>query len=206
MPQVTQGIRSVLSIPSVYRLFGQLIGGPSGRKRFVTDHIRPKQGDRILDIGCGPGVLVPYLPAVEYVGFDASAEYIQAAQEQYGDRATFYCQQVSAETLIEHSQFDLVLAVGVLHHLDDAEALQLCYLAEAALKPGGRFITFDGCYLSGQSSLARYLLSRDRGQNVRDQDGYTKIVSQVFSKDVVVSIRHDLLRIPYTHIILECIK
>ena len=54
--------------------------------------------------------------------------------------------------------------------------------------------------------MAHYLLSRDLGQNVRDQDGYTKIVSQVFSKDVVVSIRHDLLRVPYTHIILECIK
>ena len=206
MPQVTQGIRSVLSIPSVYRLFGQLIGGHSGRKRCVSDHIRPQKGDRILDIGCEPGVLVPYLPAVEYVGFDASEKYIQAAQAQYGDRATFYCQQVSAETISEQSQFDLVLAVGILHHLNDAETLQLCHLAEAALKPGGRLITFDGCYLPGQSPIAHYLLTRDRGQNVRDQEGYTKLASQVFSKDVVVSIRHDLLRIPYTHIILECTK
>ena len=85
-------------------------------------------------------------------------------------------------------------------------ALQLCCLAEAALKPGGRFIIFDGCYLPSQSHIARYLLSRDRGQNVRDREGYTKIVSQVFSKDIVVSIRHDLLRIPHTHIILECTK
>ena len=206
MPQITQGIRSVLSIPAVYSLFGQLMGGASGRKKFVEDYIRPQQGDRILDIGCGPGVLVPYLPKVDYVGFDVSEDYIQAAQAQYGDRATFYCNQVSAETITEHSQFDLVLAVGVLHHLDDAEALQLCCLAEAALKPGGRFITFDGCYLPSQSHIARYLLSRDRGQNVRDREGYTKIVSQVFSKDIVVGIRHDLLRIPYTHIILECTK
>ena len=123
MPQVNQGIRSVLSIPNAYRLFGQLIGGASGRRRFVADHIRPQQGDRILDIGCGPGVLVPYLPKVDYVGFDASEDYIQAAQAQYGDRATFYCNQVSAETITEHSQFDLVLAVGVLHHLDNATRL-----------------------------------------------------------------------------------
>ena len=112
---------------------------------------------------------------------------------------------MSAEIITEQSQFDLVLAVGVLHHLNDAEALQLCKLAEAALKPGGRFITFDGCYLSGQSPIAHYLLTRDRGQNVRDQEGYTKLVSQVLTKNVV-SIRHDLLRIPYTHIILECTR
>ena len=122
-------------------------------------------------------MLLPCLSIVNYVCFDARKEYIQAAQEQYDDRATFYCNQVSAETTTEHSQFDLVLAVGVLHHLDDAEALQLCCLAEAALKPGGRFITFDGCYLPSQSHIARYLLSRDRGQNVRDREGYTKIVS-----------------------------
>lgn len=206
MSQVTQGIRSVLSIPAVYRLFGQLIGGGSGRKKLVNDYICPQQDDCILNIGCGLDVLVPYLPAVDYIGFDASEDYIQAAQAQYGDHARFYCKQVSAETISEQSQFDLVLAVGVLHHLDDAEALQLCYLAQAALKPGRRFITFDDCYLPEQSPIAHYLLTRDRGQNVRDQAGYTKIVSQVFSKDIVVRIRHDLLRIPYTHIILECTK
>ena len=206
MPQITQGIRSVLSIPAVYSLFGQLMGGTSGRKKFVEDYIRPQQGDRVLDIGCGPGTIFPYLPNVEYVGFDASEEYIQAAQEQYGDRATFYCNQISTETLTDPCYFDLALAVGVLHHLSDMEVLQLCQIAQAALKPGGRFITIDGCYVSGQSHIARYLLSRDRGQNVRDREGYTKIVSQVFSKDIVVSIRHDLLRIPYTHIILECTR
>lgn len=206
MPQTTQGIRSILSIPTIYDLFGWIIGGPDGRRAFTKAYLSVQQGDRILDIGCGPGAMFPYLPNVEYVGFDASEDYIRAAQEQYGDRATFYCKQVSAETLTQPGYFDLVLAIGVLHHLSDLEALQLCHLAQTALKPGGRFVTLDGCYVSGQSAIARYLLASDRGQNVRDREGYTKIVSQVFSKDVVVNIRHDLLRIPYTHIILECTK
>jgi len=206
MPQATQGIRSILSIPTIYDLFGWIIGGSDGRRAFTKAYLSLQQGDRVLDIGCGPGAMFPYLPNVEYVGFDASEEYIQAAQEKYGDRATFYCKQVSAETLTYPCYFDFVLAIGVLHHLSDAEASQLCQLAQAALKPGGRFVTLDGCYVAGQSPIARYLLSRDRGQNVRDQEGYTKLVSQVFTKNVAVSIRHDLLRIPYTHIILECTK
>ena len=205
MPQITQGIRSVLSIPTVYNLFGWVIGDSFGRRVFVNDYLHLQGGDRVLDIGCGPGAMFPYLPNVEYVGFDASEEYIQAAQARYGDRATFYCNQVSAETLTYPSYFDLVLAIGVLHHLSDVEALQLCQLAEAALKPGGRFITLDGCYFPGQSPIAHYFLSRDRGQNVRNQDGYLKISQEVFP-DVVSSIHHNLLRIPYTHISLECRK
>ncbi|MGA7936740.1 MAG: class I SAM-dependent methyltransferase [Kovacikia sp.] len=206
MPQITQGIRSVLSIPDIYSLFGQMIGGASGRKIFVREYIRPKRGDRMLDIGCGPGDIVPYLTeSVEYLGFDASQEYIESARKRFGDRATFICEPVSTKTLEQQSYFDIVLAVGILHHLDDAEALQLFHLAKAALKPGGRLITLDGVYIDKQSFCARYIISKDRGQNVRTKAEYLAIATQVFS-EITVSIRHDMLRIPYTHLILECIR
>ena len=203
MPQITQGIRSILSIPAIYSLFGVLIGGSSWRTTFVKEYVCPKFGDRILDIGCGPGDIFPYLPKVEYVGCDLSQKYIEAALTRFGDRATFICRKVSATTLEKYSSFDIVLAVGILHHLDDAEALQLFCLAQAALKPGGRLVTFDGVFVANQSPCARYIISKDRGQNVRTKEGYLSIASQVFS-NIVVNIRHDLLRIPYTHIILEC--
>ncbi len=214
MPQITKGIRSVLSIPAIYSLFGLIIGGSSSYKIFVKEYVRPKRGDRILDIGCGPGDIVPYLPGVEYLGFDASQEYIKAARERFGEGhlanrprhpVTFICDQVSTTTLKERSSFDIVLAVGILHHLDDGEALQLFHLAQAALKPGGRLITLDGVFVQKQSPCARYIISKDRGQNVRTQQGYLQLASQVFST-ITTSIRHDLLRIPYTHIILECMK
>ena len=96
-------------------------------------------------------------------------------------------------------------AIGVLHHLDDADAVRLFELASAALKPGGRLITYDGCFVKDQSSLAKWFISRDRGQYVRDADGYVSLASQVFTH-VRVSIRHDMMRIPYTRIILECQK
>jgi hypothetical protein len=90
-----------------------------------------------------------------------------------------------------------------LHHLADDEALALLRLARAALKPGGRFVTFDGCLVDGQSAFARFLLRRDRGRFVRHRDDYLRLASRVFP-NVTASVRHDLLRLPYTHIILEC--
>jgi len=205
MSQITKGIRSFLSLPIVYSLFGNLIGGDFGRRTLVNEYIQPKTGDRILDIGCGPADLISFMPKVEYIGFDLSQDYINSAQNKYGYRASFFCEEVNLVNLQKKDYFDIVLAIGVLHHLDDSEALKLFELAKAALKPKGRLITFDGVYTKNQSSIARWIISKDRGQNVRTKEGYLNLASVQFL-DIATHIRHDLLRIPYTHIILECIK
>ena len=202
MSGILESARSVLAIPAIYRLWNLIARGVAEAK-FVKEYVRPRPGNRILDIGCGPGDIVPYLPDLEYVGFDESESYIRTARAKYGHRATFICERVRSHTLKEQSSFDIVLAVGVLHHLDDNESLKLFELAWAALKPGGRLVTYDGCFVPDQSYLARFFISRDRGRHVRTREEYLNLALNVFSH-VDVSIRHDIMRIPYTIIILEC--
>jgi SAM-dependent methyltransferase len=196
-------LHRLLSLPRLYSGFADLAGG-TARATYARQYIRAGRADRILDIGCGPGDILAYLPAdVHYTGFDADASYIAAARRRFGVRGEFFCRPVTPELLQEFADFDLVLANGVLHHLDDGDAGALFEIARAALKPGGRLITLDGCYVPGQSPIARYLLGRDRGRFVRDQIGYTALAERVFPV-VTAHIRHDLMRIPYTHVILEC--
>jgi SAM-dependent methyltransferase len=201
--EVTAGVRSVLSLPGAYRWFWKAIGGPGYIKRYVEEYVKPQSGCRILDIGCGPGTVVPYLGDIEYTGFDSSAEYIEAARRQF-PRLTFVCARVS-EYRPRQEHFDVALALGVVHHLDDAEAQHLFQLAHDALRPGGELVTLDGVFAPRQSPVARYLARHDRGKFVRNQHGYVQIASRVFPT-VKDTIRHDLLRIPYTHIILECVR
>jgi cyclopropane fatty-acyl-phospholipid synthase-like methyltransferase len=120
-------------------------------------------------------------------------------------RLQFVCERVSQFSLAQQQSFDAVLAFGVVHHLDDQEARQLFQVAHDALKLGGKLVTVDGVWTDDQSRAARWLLARDRGEYIRNQAGYVKIASQVFA-NVRASVRHDLIRIPYSHLILECVR
>ena len=55
MAQRTSGLRSVLSLPAAYQLFTRIVGSPAVWHEFIDNHVRSKAGDRVLDIGCGPG-------------------------------------------------------------------------------------------------------------------------------------------------------
>jgi SAM-dependent methyltransferase len=200
-------MRLLLEKPFVYQLFSLMVGAKHSRSVYVNNFVKPEAGDKILDIGCGPADILDHLPKVDYYGFDISPSYIDAAIARHGENGHFYCERVSeAKAFIEQANtFDIALATGVLHHLDDAEATGLFEIAKRALAPGGRLVTFDGAYVDGQSRIARYFLSRDRGQYVRSPEAYAALASRVFGK-VDVSIHHNLLRIPYTHVILECAR
>lgn len=196
-------LRKALNLAGVYTSFQRMVGGDV-RERFVSDFLRPLATDRMLDIGCGPGDILSYLPdAIDYVGFDLSEKYINSARRRYTDRGQFHCQRVSASDVKQFGTFDIVLAHGVVHHLDDAEAGHLFELAAAALAPGGRLVTFDGCFVEKQSRIARRMLAWDRGKFVRCQPEYESLAQRSFAS-VEAEVRHDLLRIPYTHLIMQC--
>ncbi len=195
-------LRSILALPVAYRLFGRLVGG-GARATFVRDYLRPQPGDRVLDLGCGPGDLLAALPPCEYVGVDLDPNYVAAAQARYGDRGTFRCEPAEAVVEVEPASFDLVVMTGLLHHLDDDQAAAVLAVARKALRPGGRLVTLDGCFVPGQSRLARWMLRRDRGKFVRDQRAYLRLAEAAFPA-VAPHVRHDLMRVGYTHLILVC--
>jgi len=200
--QITSGIRSILSIPFAYSLYQKIV---FPRDKLIRDYIKPYPGQKVLDIGCGTGNILKYLPEADYLGIDSSYEYIQTAKKQHNrTRASFQHVGIHNIALDEVKHFDIALAIGVLHHISDEEALSLFKTAQNALKPGGRLIAVEPCYVDDQSFLAKWIISKDRGQNVKDKNGYNQLASQIFNK-LNIDIRHDLLRIPYTLAIIECI-
>ena len=204
MSQVNVGIRAFFEKPLFYDLFQYLVGGTKARERCIREFVRPQSHMSILDIGCGTGAILQYLPrTIKYYGIDISQNYINQAKRRYGDRGTFICSDLNeVESL---PKFDLILAMGVLHHLENDEVLKLFQVAQASMDRHSRLITLDGCFIENQSLLARLILKCDRGQNVRRVDGYHSLAERVFSK-VKHTVLHDMLNLPTTILIMECLN
>ena len=206
MAQITSGLRAIFSHPAIYNLAQRMVGAKKARRQLIQDYFPAMQGLRMLDIGCGTAEILHHLPEdMSYDGFDASEAYIAQANAQFGHRANFRAELVKQATLDDLPPFDLILAFGLLHHLDDTEASILFDLAYAALKPGGKVVTIDPVFTDQQPRLAHWLISKDRGQNIRTPETYVQLVQSPFDH-VLPTVRHDMLHMPYSHLILECEK
>jgi len=74
-----------------------------------------------------------------------------------------------------------------------------------ALKKGGRFVSLDACWVPNQGRLSRYIMSKDRGQNVRTEQAYRHLAEDVF-QNVTSFVDMKPMRIPYVTVVLECEK
>src|SRR4051794_37628381 len=100
------GVRSLLAIPAVYRLFTNRVIGRWRLDRTTVGFLAAGPGARVLDIGCGPGDFLRHLPGVEYHGTDLSPKYIAAARRRWGDHGTFRCEAVAETVVRDPHSFD----------------------------------------------------------------------------------------------------
>lgn len=100
-----------------------------------------KEGDRVLDSGCGDGRVLKILRErkVDYYGIDFSEELLKIARKNFPE-GKFYLGNVLSLPFPE-SFFDKILSISVLHHIPSKE-FRMRYLTESwrVLRPGGLLI------------------------------------------------------------------
>ncbi len=103
--------------------------------------LAPTQGDHILDIGSGQGVLSTYIAATgaTYTGIDASPRLLEIARRRHHKHGRFLAgdaRNLSAMVGLHPAEFDAVTFLLSIQDMDPLE--EVVASAAWALKPGGR--------------------------------------------------------------------
>jgi SAM-dependent methyltransferase len=114
----------------------------------VLELLDPQPGERILDLGCGDGVLTEKLASLgcQVVGVDSSAAQVAAAQARGLDARV-----VDARELPFEAEFDAVFSNAALHWIRPPDSVIAGVWR--ALEPGGHFVG----ELGGAGNIAQVL-------------------------------------------------
>ncbi len=107
----------------------------------LVELLNPQPGERILDIGCGPGQLTAQIAesGAEVVGLDSSPAMIGQARQNF-PKLSFVLE--NAATMTYAGEFDALFSNAALHWVLDAEAAARAM--NRALRKGGRLVAEFG--------------------------------------------------------------
>jgi len=208
--ETANGLKSFLRVSRLYEQFQDLAGTRNLRRWLADRYCRFEGAEKVVDMGCGPGGMLDYLPrGINYVGFDLNEKYIKTARQAYGARGTFLVG--SATEFFQNpdphlNNADLVLCIGLLHHLDDNEVIRALELSKSIINPAGRLVCIEPTFLIHQRRFSKWMMSKDRGQHVREEHMWKDLVSKVFNTFSTNIATGLITRVPYIHIVIECSK
>jgi trans-aconitate 2-methyltransferase len=107
----------------------------------LVELLAPQAAERILDVGCGTGVLTAEIArsGAETLGVDHSEEMISRARKKF---PALNFEALDATQLRFNAEFDAVFSNAALHWIPEAE--QVIDGVARALKSGGRFVAEFG--------------------------------------------------------------
>ena len=142
MSQLQFDERAAREIEALYQ-----IGDARRRREIVQAVLAPAPGERILDVGCGPGFYCVELAAAVgetgwVTGVDGSAAMLALASRRCAGHGNVELLEAEATALpVAAASFDAALTVQVIEYVAQPE-LALGEL-HRALRPGGRVLVWD---------------------------------------------------------------
>jgi SAM-dependent methyltransferase len=184
--------------------FGFMNWGPRGIAPFlevVRTELPLQAGERVLDFGCGRGLLSSLFDPDSYLGIDIVPGLVTYAQGRHASHA--YAVMNGTTLALRDGQFDAVLIFGVLHHLTDDQALTALQEIRRVLKPGGRLLVVEPIpVVSRWNIVSRILKGLDLGDFIRPYEAWSSLIGNTFS---VKQCRHQRIALNDL-VILECFR
>jgi len=144
------------------------------RAKKVARHIPPKS--KVLDVGCGAGLLIQYLPATcSYVGVDQDVAAIEANRRLFPRVAFQVFDIVTATYPFQEQSFDTIVMAAVIEHIHDP--LHVMKEMFRILKPGGRLIMTTPSPVGGRVHTVMAFLGLLSRQAAEEHKGFYDFAS-----------------------------
>jgi len=131
--------------------------------KMIADQVRLKPGDRLLDVGMGPGILAMEIasrsPSSSITGIDISEKMVEIAndnrtREGSGNIGNIEFKIMDAKRLeFSDGCFDLILSTGSFHHWKDP--MKVISEIYRCLKKGSEAWIYDGFSNATNEDIAR---------------------------------------------------
>ncbi|CAN5569604.1 hypothetical protein BH10CHL1_BH10CHL1_40070 [soil metagenome] len=166
---------------------------------------------QVLDIGCGFGLFGCYFsslyPEISYYGIDLDQKRVdmanQAAKRLGLKNASFHCGD--ARTLMLEKQFDAIMMIDLLHHIDESAKEKLLATCASQLVTDGRLIIKDVTTHPFKEILFTWLLDvfMTRGLDMWywNEEQFHKALGAHFGRIDTFSVADWM---PYPHIVYLC--
>jgi ubiquinone/menaquinone biosynthesis C-methylase UbiE len=131
--------------------------------RETLERLAIPRGASVLDVGCGTGVLVPFLLPIigdggRYLGMDVSDGMIELARRKFTDPRVGFANEDIYEFEGGEAAYDLAIVFSAFPHLHDKPAALAAFAR--LTKPGGRL-----CIMHVESARAINAYHRERVAN-----------------------------------------
>lgn len=170
-------ILSVLDIPFFWNLSRHILNITTGlywkRFRRLKQSGLFEDSPSILDIGCGVGWFAN-ISSGNYFGIDTDMRMLGYAQKKYPNKVF---ENVSLKELQKkQNDFDITLAVDLLHHLNDSECVEL--LEDIRSLTNKYLVVYEPVLYDKMNFLEKWVIKNDKGKDHRNLDRHYELFKQ----------------------------
>jgi SAM-dependent methyltransferase len=169
----------------------------SKRLDIVLDSLQNYDCARILDVGCGPGMMAEYSikRGFEFFGIDISKKMIDECISKFGHANSVHFSVGKLQSLeFKNSFFDVVLCMGALEYVNEDEIENAISEMMRVLKPGGLLLISlmnKGSFFAWHRRAKNYVLKKLTGREDRAEsyDDLSRPFSETYFRALLSSKR-----------------
>lgn len=149
---------------------------------FILNLLDINEGSKVIDVGTGTGVLIPYLSSCvgndgKVIAIDFAEKMLEVAKNKcYFENVSFVCGDILKINLSKHS-FDYIICYSVFPHFEDK--LAAIKIISKFLKIGGKFIICHSQSRDAINNLHRNVSEVVNEDNLPDIDTIKNYFEQI---------------------------